>query len=455
MKNKRTRERLLSLLTGLLFTALLVLLTALFLAYRQNSVDTVPFDLGEITADKTVDATDISDCFLPAFLGVTAVGERSALIGTERTMAELYAMLSPAISEALGSGNIREGTADDWERLLSSDHTVYIWYHTELPAAVIALFADLERGVTPKEKRSGIDFYVSEAVLIPYVNGENAATSAFRQTDGSVKIITVSMPREILSTQDLAQFLRAYETFFISFDFRKTGNGEIAAVCTDSVTARGIFMANNTAGILRDNREETGQLIGVFGLNPDKLLSSHEEEDGSLSFIGTQGAFYIRTSSLEYRSSSEGGIGLSDLAGYAADSGIAGYIRACLILEGEVKAVNRHYAGGDARLLLGGIQAENGTVSLTFYYVFDNIRIADTPPALTATFENGVLREASLYTLTAQSTGRRVRTYSEEWFLGWLAGKSGAMSAAEVSLVYRADFVSDQVPAQWRAAGRT
>ncbi|MBO7404768.1 MAG: hypothetical protein J6V24_07375, partial [Clostridia bacterium] len=390
MKNKRTRERLLSLLTGLLFIALLVLLTALFLAYRQNSVDTVPFDLGEITADKTVDATDISDCFLPAFLGVTAVGERSALIGTERTMAELYAMLSPAISEALDSGNIREGTADDWERLLASDHSVYIRYHTELPAAVIALFADLERGVTPKDNRPGIDFYLYEAVLIPYVNGENAATSAYRQKDGSVKIITVSMPREILSTQDLAQFLRSYETYFIAFDFQKTGGGDIAAVCTDSVTARGIFMANNTAGILRDNREETGHLIGVFGLNPDKLLRSHEEEDGSLSFIGTQGAFYIRTSSLEYRSSSEGGIGLSDLVGYAANAGIAGYIRACLILEGEVKAVNRHYAGGDARLLLGGIQAENGSVSLTFYYVFDNIRIADTPPALTATFENGV-----------------------------------------------------------------
>ncbi|MBO6053493.1 MAG: hypothetical protein J6Q17_07125, partial [Clostridia bacterium] len=233
MKNKRTRERLLSLLTGLLFIALLVLLTALFLAYRQNSVDTVPFDLGEITADKTVDATDISDCFLPAFLGVTAVGERSALIGTERTMAELYAMLSPAISEALDSGNIREGTADDWERLLASDHSVYIRYHTELPAAVIALFADLERGVTPKDNRPGIDFYLSEAVLIPYVNGENAATSAYRQKDGSVKIITVSMPREILSTQDLAQFLRSYETYFIAFDFQKTGGGDIAAVCTD------------------------------------------------------------------------------------------------------------------------------------------------------------------------------------------------------------------------------
>ena len=101
---KRTRERILSALTIALFAALLVLLTALFLAYRQNSADTVPFDLGEITADKTVDATDISDCFLPAFIGVTVNGEHSALIGSERTMAELYAMLSPALSEAFDSG---------------------------------------------------------------------------------------------------------------------------------------------------------------------------------------------------------------------------------------------------------------------------------------------------------------------------------------------------------------
>ncbi len=453
MKNKRRREHLLSALTALLFAALLILLTALFLAYRQNSADTVPFDLGEITADKTVDATDISDCFLPAFLGVTIGGEHSALIGGERTMAEFYAMLSPALSEALDSGDIREGSAADWERVLSSDHAVYIRYHTEVPAAVIALFADLERGVSPERSRAGIGFYVSEAVLIPYVNGENAAASAFRQSDGSVKLVTVSMPREILSTQDIDQFVRSYD-YFISFDFLET-DGTIAAVCTDSVTTRGIFMANNTAGILRDNAEETGRMLGVFGLNPDKLLSSHEEEDGSQSYIGTQGAFYVHASSFAYRSSSEGGVGLADLTGYAADSGIAAYIRACLILMGEVKAVNRHYAGGDAKLLLGGIRADGGTVSLTFHYVFDNIRIADIPPALTATFENGVLREASLYTLTAQSTGRRVRTYSEEWFLGWLASKTGVRAAADrVSLVYRADFVSDQVPAEWRAEKR-
>ena len=190
MKHGQTRERLLSVLTALLFVALLALLTALFLAYRQNSADNVPFDLGEITADKTVDATDISGCFLPAFLGVTAAGERSALLGTERTTAELYAMLSPALSEALDSGNIREGNASDWARLLASDHSVYIRYHTELPAAVVALFADLARGVTPKNSRPGVDFYLSEAVLIPYVNGENAATSAFRQSDGTVRIIT-------------------------------------------------------------------------------------------------------------------------------------------------------------------------------------------------------------------------------------------------------------------------
>ncbi|MCR4904997.1 MAG: hypothetical protein K6A33_02870 [Clostridiales bacterium] len=452
MKNRRLRERLLSALTALLFVALLVLLTALFLAYRQSSVDTVPFDLGEITADKTVDATDISDCFLPAFLGVTIGGERSALIGGERTMAELYAMLSPALSEALDSGDVRGGTEADWERLLATDHAVYIRYHTEMPAAVVALFADLARGVTPS--RSGLDFYLSEAVLIPYVNGENAAASAFRQADGSVKLITVSMPREILSTQDLEQFVRAYEMYLVSFNFIKT-NGTVAAVCTDPVTSRGIFMANNTAGILRENFEEVSRMLGVFGLNPDKLLSFHEEEDGSQSYIGTQGAFDVHASSFAYRSSSEGGIGLSDLAGYAADSGIAEYIRACLILAGEVKAVNRHYAGGDAKLLLGGVWADGGTVSLTFYYVFDNIRIADIPPALTATFENGVLREASLYTLTAQSTGRRVGTYSEEWFLGWLTSKTGERAAGDrISLVYRADYVSDQVPAEWRAEER-
>ena len=448
---KRTRERILSALTIALFAALLVLLTALFLAYRQNSADTVPFDLGEITADKTVDATDISDCFLPAFIGVTVNGEHSALIGSERTMAELYAMLSPALSEAFDSGNIREGGAEDWARLLASDHAVYIRYHTELPAAVVALFADLARGISAGDSRPGVDFYLSEAVLIPYVNGENAAASAFRQSDGTVKVVTVPMPREILSSQDLGQFVRSYGMYFTSFEFRES-HGVPAAVCTDSVTSRGIFMANNTAGILRENREEEGRLMGVFGLNPDKLLSAHEEDGGTLSYIGTQGAFYVRSSSFEYRSSSEGGIGLSDLAGYAGESGIAGYIRACLILMGEVKAVNRHYAGGDARLLLGGVQAEGGTVSLTFHYVFDNIRIADIPPALTVTFENGVLREASLYTLTAQGTGRRVRTYSEDWFLSWLGSRIGeAADAGRVELVYRADFISDQVPAEWRA----
>ena len=70
--------------------------------------------------------------------------------------------------------------------------------------------------------------------------------------------------------------------------------------------------------------------------------------------------------------------------------------------------------------------------------------------AFEATFENGLLISADVYTVTVGvSRSSRVQVPAEEWFFRWLAARGE--SADRVSLVYRADFLSDSVGAEWGA----
>ena len=445
MKRKKS-DIIVITITASLFLVLIVLTAILLLAMRQSSSRNVPFDLSEITADKTVDATDISDCFLPEMIGLTVGGMRSGLVGSENTMRELYAILSPAISEALDRGAVREGTEEEWRGLADEENSAFIRYHSELPDAVIALFADLERGIAPAETDE--IFYIDEIFLIPYVNGANQSVAAARNRQGEVRIYTVTMPMEILSSEDLAAFVRSYLPSLTPFAYRVTAD-VLQPVFSEALTVRGILMTQNTAVYAQESREDTNRLLRIFGLNPDKLLSMHMEEE-QVSCIGTQGALTIGTTMISYASTSEGGIGLNDLIGYADGAGIAEYVRACLILMSEIKALNRNYAGGDAGVLLESIRAEGGAVSLRFVYEYDNLVIADMPAALTAEFENGLLRDASVYTVTVGgSRSTRTQTMAEWWFYRWLENQN--VEPKRASLVYRADFLSENVAAEWGA----
>ena len=154
----------------------------------------------------------------------------------------------------------------------------------------------------------------------------------------------------------------------------------------------------------------------------------------------------IGNSFIRYEKTAEYGLGVEELSG---GNGVGDYIRAAQALFAEVKELNRYYAGGEAEIALAGMSAVGGEVSLTFVYTYDNLRITGGAPAFVAVFEDGVLREASLYTMAVRTTGERMTTWTEWWFRTWLIARG--VAAERISLVYPADFVSERVNAEWAA----
>ena len=113
------------------------------IVYMLNlSQSLVPFDLSTITAEKTEYSIDITRFILPEFIGITYDGERLGVSGSANILAEIYRELSGVISEVVKSDCVIERSSTDWSLLGESDISVYVRYHSELPACVVGVFVD-------------------------------------------------------------------------------------------------------------------------------------------------------------------------------------------------------------------------------------------------------------------------------------------------------------------------
>ncbi len=441
---KKTAERLMMLPVLALFLCLAVLTALLLSAFRENSSETPDFDLRAVTANRGDAAEAISDCMMPGFAGITKDGARWCITGSANAMRELCETLYPVLGEALVNGTFREGDEEEWKAIAESESSVYLRWQSEMPDAVVALLASPGEGaaaVRPEE-------YQSEVFLVPYVRGENFALTAFRNADGAVRIAKVTMPKTILSGEDLTRFVRSFRNSLVSFDFREMG-GHPQPVVTGRVNLSCILMTADTAAFVLDSPSEKDALLSLFGLNPDKMLSERIESDGGTSLVETRGELYIGKTVIVYRSTSENGVGLQSLIGYSDRAGLAEYIQASLLLFDGVRTINPWLAGGDADLMLTSVRAEGGEVCLTFSYGYNNIPIDARIPAYTVTFEGAQIREAEIYTLAVQGLGARGETKTGSWFSRWLAKRE--IVPEKIFLIYPEDCLSESVLPEWAA----
>lgn len=443
MKKSKPWEWIPLILTAVLLVLLVFLTVSLIEAFRHNSARAPEFDLTAVTADRSGAATDISSCLLPEFAGVTADGSRYAIVGSANTMRDFCTLVYPALSEALESGTLREGSADDWNAFADAEHSVYLRWHTELPDAAAALFASGDGSGRAAACGGG---YQSEVFLMPYVRGGNTAEAALRSADGTVRLLTVTMPKNILAAEDLTRFARSFRNSLSAFVFRKSEEN-VQPVVTERISTQCILMTRETASFILDSTAERNKLLALFGLNPDKLISSRAEPDGGTSFVESRGELYTGASFVRFRSASENGIGLQSLIGYADRVSLAEYIQAALKIFDGIRSVNRWLAGGDAQLLLTSVYASDGEVRLSFGYSFDNVIIAVDSDAYTVTFNGGRVSEASLYTIAVRNQGSWESILSGSWFYRWMEGTKGA--PARIGLAYPADFVSEFVSPVW------
>lgn len=410
------------------------------------------FELDDLTNEARRTDTEIADYLLPEFIGLTVDGVRSGVSGSENIVSELYTLLTPTLRSAfctvvpLPDGN--------WENCTAEKNSVYIKYHSELPDGILALFADMGT----RHAQTSVEFRgnVREIFILLPVSVSDDVMLLTRSDSGDVFLYVIPGHKASLGTEELERFVRSYGGGMNAFLFNE-GKYEFLSwtepIYTDRLQQRQLIMTDGTAALIQNSSGEREEVLRLFGLNPDKLLNIHIEEDGTGSYYDTHGIFYIRESSFEYISSSaDSGRSVSDILGRpfaangSAEEVLEDYLRAAVLLYEGVAKLNTIYAGGEADLLLRSVSSENGEVTLCFMYAVGNLRISDERDAYRITFSHGRVRSVQLHTVAVRILAERSTSYSEWWFASTLDG-----FRSDVRLVYRSDYVSESVSAQWAA----
>ncbi len=466
MKKKGTQKNTgaaFLIVTAILFAVLLLLTAALTTVFLAASSEVDSFDLKQVTSDRDDADTDITEYFLPEFAGITVNGERFGISSPSSIVSELFRLGAPVIHEILAPEYCEEElSADAWKRLAEEKNSVYLRFHERTSLGVLSLYAGLYSG-----EHSGPDVpgYTAELLLLPYLESNTSNNGimriAVRDSDGRATLYISRQPDAILTVEDLAKAVSSYQTRLKPVVF--AGDEYPAASPTEPVfmsvvDCREIIIIGDTASLLAPGDEEEEKLLRVFDINPDKLLTSHTESDGTRTFVDTQGMLSIRTSEISYRATTDGGIRLSELTGGSdeeASYSFRSYIGGAALLWNRIRDIGESYVGEDADLQFSGISYANGAVTVEFSYAVDNLRIITGKPAFSAVFENGILRSVQLHTVSVLNLGTRGQSANEWWFYQTIGG----ITPQNVTLVYPAvyaspysvDYDKDAIGAQWAA----
>lgn len=438
--------------------ALLLLLLALTVAMisvisrsnLQNKEET--FSLDRLMSEKEAVPEEYTETLLPAFIGITARGERRGVSASPNVMTDLYRAVSSVLSDVMMPENARmPGDSEHyWSKLAEENTALYVRYHSELPDCVIGLYADWMSG--KEHERTETSSYVYELFLLPYSDATRSVTAAVRSMDGTVVEYTLAASGATLSDSDLFSLIQSYRSSLYSFTF--AGETYRAASVTepvilDTVVARNVRITDGTSFMIRGNRDEQEKLGRIFGLNMDKLLSAHDETEGVVSYTDAKGGLYLLPSCFEYTSAVGEGLDPEQLLGYTGTSGLDRMIRASLRIFSDIFAISKNYAGGDAGICFDRIESDGNTVQLSFRYTADNIKITGLDPAFSVTFRDGLLVHAQLNTVAVKKLAGRPFLMHEWWFFEVIG--SPDRLPVNVGLAYRSSSQADSITAEWTA----
>ena len=434
--------------------AVLCCLTVLTISAISGSSRTTDggFDFAGLTNEARRTEADVSGYLLPEFIGVTVDGVRSGVSGSADIVAELYALLTPTLRSAFrDTVPLNEGC---WEDCTAADNSVYIKYHSELPDGILALFAEMN--ANPETDSVNFRGNVREIFILPPASVSEDTRMMTRSDAGELRMYVIPSHKAAIGRGELGRFVRSYGNGMSPFLFNEGRYPFLSwsePVYTEALQKRQLLMTVGTAVLIQNSAEEREEMLRLFGLNPDKLLNVHIEEDGSGSYYDTHGILYFRSSSFAYvRSSADSGRSVSEILGRTfapngkAEEALEDYIQAAIQLYEGIVKINPLYAGGEADLLLRSVSSENGEVTLRFMYTAGNLRITEEQDAFRITFSHGRLVSAELHTVAVRLLAERSTSYSEWWFASTLD-----RCCSDVRLVYRCDYVSEAVSAQWAA----
>ena len=449
---EKIKNKVLFSVTCALFVLLMALTIALIVNFSSgNKSNAGDFDIGMIISDET-EYKDISDMLVPEFVGLTAGGQRSGIALSPNVIKDIFRTVSPTVSYILYNGETTEYSDGEWEKLTELDDSVYVRFHSQLPESVVLEFCDIMNGTEREytEKTS----YIYEMFIIPYSEERDAVTLALRAVNGDTKIYKVNKPEKYLTSSEISVLAQSYAASLTSFTFAFDEYESLSytePIFANGIQTKNIIISNRTASFAYNSLHGTDDVLEVFGMNPDKVRSSPSEDDSSIGYIDSNGAFYIKDSEFEYKAASGGGINISEFVGYVADDpcGYFDYIRSAATLLLRLKELDKNYVGADADFIVSSVSSDDGRVTVEFVYCCDNIVMTDIAPALRAVYSDGMMREATVYTVAVRARNDRNESSSEAGFASYISQKK--IAAYNVCLKYRADFVAESIKAEWVA----
>ena len=451
-RGKKTATVITAVVVVMLFIALGAMTAYLVVSLNRTGGYGNLKDLG--IGRETVNVQDKenrNDLVLPEFIGITVSGKRSGVLGEKNIMTDIYRDICRYISAYLNPSAASPADDSLWRRYADSDESLYLRYHAELPDFMIASLADTASG-TVQSDRNSVGAYVYELMILPGTLDSSATSCmAVRDSSGNVFEYAISENAEKVTADVFVSFMSSYSTAFKPFSFAYEiypDIGKTIPVINGSIMMRNIMMTGDTALMIRGSRTEHSSLMRVFDMNPDKLLNTRMDE--VYSFSDRRGVLSLYASSIEFRATEDGGPEVEDLTGTPGDGSISGYVNAAASIMEGIRRIGSLYTGGDADMYISSASYSKGVLTLTFSYSYDNIPIVTGESAAEIVFAYGKLRSARIYTMSVRNTGTISAPLSEWWFIDVMGDERQGLE--NVSPVYRADYQSESVKAEW--AGR-
>lgn len=425
----------LMLLAVLVLTASVIALLALNAAFEGDVV----FNIEQFyQTDEGTDAVS-GEYLLPSFIGIRAKGEQRGISAGYNTVQDLYGMFTPVLCDVL-NGSFKKVSADRFNGALTAASFVYLKYHTPLPWQSVYVCA----GGTEETYDAALSVY--ELLILP----DQGFRILARTVDKEVYLFEGTY-KSYFTVETLDMFLNAYQRNMTDFVFSEDVQRE--PLFTERLRTKNMLVTENTAALIQNRESHIAAILRLMNFNPDKLYT-HEEGDSSVVYVETHGVLRLLDDAVNYTSASaDGGIPVDLFAGgHDRESYTLGdYLKTSRVIFEEIKELSAHYAGGDADILLESVHTDaDGSVTLRYVYAFDNLRLSGCEPALVTVFRRGRMTDFRLFSVSARNLGVQEETFLEEWYYG-LAKQNCPedQRVADVCPVYRTDFYSDSISAEW------
>lgn len=438
---RRAGGMIVNISIAVMFFVVLGLTAAIFTLLNMTAASDggVPFSMEQLTASDDEDMVEISGYLVPAFIGIRAGGEQKGISAGINIVYEIYNMLSPVLCDVLAE-ECREVSASRWEAAAEEGSYVYVKYHAPLPYQVIHAFA----GGADEAYGASVNIY--ELFVLP----DKGFRILTRTAEGTVYEFDGTY-ESYFTVDDLTELMQSYRRNIIDFVFSDGDGNE--PLFTERVRTKNMLMMEKTAALIQNRGSDIAELLRMMDFNPDKLYT-HEESDIGFVYVENHGVMRLLDDSVEYTAaSSGGGVDIGDLLGHYDREGydLLDYISAACMIMNRVRYLNTYYIGGDADIVMDSAYSdEDGSLVFRFVYTFDNLRLAGCEPALEISFRDGAVKNLRLYSVSVRNLGEQYDSLMEQWYYDIAESRcpEGAY-IADVRLVYRTDFGSDSINAEW------